>query len=91
MTITEYTVNYHRALILKFLQHEKRLCQRENRTFKGLTYAQIRNRFLMEKGYIPTVGNRCRELRKDGLVRMINQDGRMHVYPVELHINHWET
>ena len=73
---------WRRARIMKMLHDEKRLCQRENRRFQGLTYNQLRNRFLMEDGRVGTVGNRIRELRKLGwVVTVEGEDGLKHVYP----------
>jgi len=77
---------------MKMLHKEKEMCQREGRKYRGLTYAKTRRIFQIEYGYVPTIGNRYRELRKLGWVNIQKEDdGLNHVYPIEKHVNHWET
>lgn len=49
----------------------------------GLTYEEIGKQILLLHGFLPTVGNRIRELRKIGYVKTISEDGRLRVYPTE--------
>lgn len=49
----------------------------------GQTYGQIKREFYGKYGFLPTIGNRIRELRKYGYVKTIKEkDGLLHVYPV---------
>jgi len=80
----------NRALIMQMLHKERSVCKDEGRHFRGLTYEQIRNRFTMQHGFTPTVGNRVRELRSPPYEWVVteweeDQEGkrRIHVYPVE--------
>jgi predicted transcriptional regulator len=61
-----------RALILKVVNARP-----------GLTYEEIGKQILLLHGFLPTVGNRIRELRKIGYVQTISKDGRLRVYPKE--------
>jgi len=62
---------HNRALILTFIHAEP-----------GLTYEEVGKRFLLRHGFLPTVGNRIRELRKLGfVVTRMGEDHRLHVYP----------
>lgn len=64
---------HNRALILKIVHAEK-----------GLTYEEISKRFLLLNGFLPTIGNRLRELRTLGYIETVKEtDGRLHVYPKE--------
>ena len=48
----------------------------------GLTYEEIGKQILLIHGFLPTIGNRIRELRELGWVKTEEeQDGRLHVYP----------
>jgi len=49
----------------------------------GLTYEEIGKEILLQHGFLPTVGNRIRELRKIGYVKTVEEDGRLRVYPKE--------
>lgn len=86
--LTEDRFARNRALIMQMLHKERQVCKDEGRPYRGLTYEQIRNRFTMQHGFTPTVGNRCRELRaKEWVTTEWEQDEqgrkRLHVYPVE--------
>jgi len=59
-----------RALILKVVNARP-----------GLTYEEIGKQILLLYGFLPTIGNRIRELRKIGYVETIEEGGRLHVYP----------
>lgn len=62
----------NRALILRVVKAEP-----------GLTYEKIGQRINMRWKFLPTVGNRVRELRVMGWVRTVKEeDGRLHVYHV---------
>ena len=61
-----------RALILKVVNQRP-----------GLTYEEISKQFLLLYGFLPTIGNRIRELRKIGYVETVLEDDRLRVYPKE--------
>lgn len=61
-----------RALILKVVHARP-----------GLTYEEIGKQILLLHGFLPTIGNRIRELRKIGYVETIEEAGRLRVYPKE--------
>lgn len=62
-----------RALILKVVNARP-----------GLTYEEIGKEILLLYGFLPTIGNRVRELRKIGYVETVEEDGRLRVYPKEV-------
>jgi len=49
----------------------------------GLTYEEIGKEILLLHGFLPTIGNRVRELRKIGYVETPEENGRLRVYPKE--------
>ena len=61
-----------RALILKIVNARP-----------GLTYEEIGKQILLLHGFLPTIGNRVRELRKIGYIETVEKAGRLRVYPKE--------
>jgi len=68
---------------MQILWSEKRKAERDFGRFTGLTYGDIRHWYKVKEDKFKDLGNRIREMRDLGMVRIEKgDDGRIRVFPL---------